>query len=130
MRYKLKEFLLFRGSQMPSYHRYLRDDINWLREQPGFAAHSINDKIGEYLNDVARKYLNDDDWTKPWVELGPLEKRQAFLFYGQLLQGFVPDAYEDLWIYLGLCTANNAENTPNLGPLYSELIDRCVTQPP
>jgi chromosomal replication initiation ATPase DnaA len=119
---QFKEFLVFSGSQIPAY---LADDISRLREQSGFAANSINNKIEEPISDVAKKYLNDNKKTEPWAESEPLAKRQALLFYSQSLHEFVPEADEDLWIYFDFCTANNTDETNSLGNLYRALIDQC-----
>jgi hypothetical protein len=67
---KLRELLLFLGSQIPAY---LREDMNWLRHQPGFAAYS-NKNTAEKFVVFARKHLNGEDTTKSLVELQPLEK--------------------------------------------------------
>ncbi|KAF2024309.1 hypothetical protein EK21DRAFT_117905 [Setomelanomma holmii] len=119
---KLKEFLLFRGSQFPDSR--MQADLRWLSQQTGFAANATGDFVGA-LVEAARGKLSPMDQTLPFDELEPLETRQAFLFYGHILNGFMPGVEEDLWLYLGFCTARDSADASSLAGAYRTVIDRC-----
>ena len=75
--------------------------------------------------DPVRGFLSLEDRDIPFAELSPLEKRQAYIFYRQIWNGYVPDADEDNWISLGFCTAPDREGVSHLGDAYSSLVKRC-----
>lgn len=55
----------------------------------------------------------------------PREKLEAYVFLCQIRNGYVPDADEDNWIYLGFCTARDGDEIQQLAKLYRVLVDRC-----
>jgi hypothetical protein len=118
----LKEFLLFRGSQSSDVQ--MQSELRWLRQQSGFATGS-NADFASAIDKSARRCLSTADQKKWIYQLEPLKKRQAFLFYGQILNGYVPDIDEDLWIGLGFCTTKNVQGRSSLFGAYRAVIDRC-----
>ncbi|KAH7082728.1 hypothetical protein BKA63DRAFT_486180 [Paraphoma chrysanthemicola] len=119
---KLKEFLSFRAAQVLDIS--LQTDLRWLQRQSNFAANSIAD-FATVIYHTARQRLNPRDREMPFNQLEPLEKRQAFLFYGQILNGYMPGVDEDLWLYLGFCAPKDAEETNCLAAAYRALVDAC-----
>lgn len=119
---QLRDFILFRMSQLPSTES--QSLLNWLTQQQGFGAGVVCDDF-EKLLVAARKFLSPVDRSVSFDDLKPKEKQSALVFYGQILNGYVPDSDEDNWIYLGFCTAQDAWNTHKLRAHYAALIHRC-----
>ncbi|PWI63947.1 hypothetical protein PCL_02263 [Purpureocillium lilacinum] len=119
---QLRDFILFRMSQLPSTES--QSLLNWLTQQQGFGAGVVCDDF-EKLLVAARKFLSPVDRSVSFDDLKPKEKQSALVFYGQILNGYVPDSDEDNWIYLGFCTARDAWNTHKLRAHYAALIHRC-----
>ncbi|KAJ5150802.1 uncharacterized protein N7482_010054 [Penicillium canariense] len=119
---KLKEFLLFRGSQIRSPS--LQREMYWLNQQDGFAAGADYDIEFESLLHL----LEPGDRKIPFAQWKPREKLEAYMFIYQILNGFVPDADEDNWIFLGFCTARDHNAVQMLARLYRMLINRCKFQ--
>ncbi|CAI7615674.1 unnamed protein product [Penicillium pancosmium] len=67
-RNKLKEFLLFRGSQIPS--SALQREMGWLQQQDGFAAGAVHDSSQD-------RKISFDQWE-------PREKAEAYIFFYQI----------------------------------------------
>ncbi|RBQ72072.1 hypothetical protein FVER14953_14019 [Fusarium verticillioides] len=120
---QLKEFILFRSSQLPWANS--QDDIDWLRKQQGFKANVVCPDLGQKFIDSVRNFLSPEDRDVCFSDLSPLEKRQAYVFYGQILNGYVPDADEDNWITLGFCTAPGDQGAFRLADLYTFLVQKC-----
>ncbi|KAJ6156347.1 hypothetical protein N7497_005232 [Penicillium chrysogenum] len=121
---KLKEFLLFRGSQVSS--PTVQREIRWLHQHDGFAAGAVRD-----LNEDLKSQLHlvePKDRKIPFDEWKPREKLEAYVFFYQILNGFVPEADEDNWIFLGFCTARDHDGVKMLANLYKVLISRCKFQ--
>ncbi|KAM0079694.1 hypothetical protein ACKRZS_008166 [Fusarium odoratissimum] len=120
---RLKEFILFRSSQLPWANT--QHDIDWLRKQQGFRANAVCPDFGKKIIDSVRNFLSPEDRDVCFSDLSPLEKRQAYVFYGQILNGYVPDADEDNWISLGFCTAPGDQGAFRLADLYTLLVQKC-----
>jgi hypothetical protein len=118
---KLKEFILFRCSQLP--RAVIRDEMIWLARQDGFAANSVSDFAK--VMDSGKAFLGLEDRHIPFRQLAPEEKRNAYLFYCQILNGYMPDVDEDNWISLGFCTARDQDDAQRLGRLYRLLVKLC-----
>jgi hypothetical protein len=114
----LKEVILYRGSQLPSW--LMADDLDWLRSQNGFAANSVTDfaQIIESIQDLPG--------LRPLNEIQCREKQHAAMFYCQPRNGYLPDVDEDNWLDLGFCTARSQEQYRSIGTLYRMLIDVCA----
>ncbi|KAJ5797887.1 uncharacterized protein N7503_007183 [Penicillium pulvis] len=121
---KLKEFLLFRGSQIPS--PTLQREIRWLHQQDGFASGAVLD-MGESFKSLLH-LVESGDRKIPLHQWEPREKIEAYTFFYQMLNGFVPDAEEDNWIFLGFCTARDYDGITMLADLYKVLIGKCKFQ--
>ncbi|KAI2923113.1 hypothetical protein CBS63078_2661 [Aspergillus niger] len=118
---KLKEFILFRSSQIPS--SLIHAESHWLSQQNGFAANKITDF--NVVFESQKHILKREDQQVPYEKLKPREKLEAYVFLCQIRNGYVPDADEDNWIYLGFCTARDGDETQQLAKLYRVLVDRC-----
>lgn len=118
-RNKLKELILFRGSQIRSPS--LQREMHWLNKQNGFAAGADYDIEFESLLHL----LEPEDREIPFPQWKPREKLEAYMFIYQILKGFVPDADEDNWIFLGFCTPEDHDAVQMLAKLYRILISRC-----
>lgn len=121
---KLKEFLLFRGSQIPS--PTLQREIRWLHQQDGFAS-GAGHNMGESFKSLLH-LVESGDLKIPFNQWEPREKIEAYTFFYQILNGFVPDADEDNWIFLGFCTARDHDSVTMLANLYKELMGKCKFQ--
>lgn len=117
----INEFILFRYSQLPQ--AIIGDEMEWLARQDGFAANSVSDFVK--IMDAGREFISLQDRDIPFHQLNPEQKRQACVFYCQILNGYIPDVDEDNWIYLGFCTARDQEDSQRLGRLYGLLAKRC-----
>ncbi|KAL4881930.1 hypothetical protein BJY04DRAFT_217633 [Aspergillus karnatakaensis] len=118
---KLKELILSRSSQLSC--PLIRKEADWLNGQTGFAANAESNLCDVF--ESQRHILSPEDSKLPIETLEPREKLEAYVFRCQLLNGFMPDADEDNWVYLGLCTARDSTETQDLAHLYKALIDRC-----
>ncbi|OJZ91579.1 hypothetical protein ASPFODRAFT_66159 [Aspergillus luchuensis CBS 106.47] len=119
---KLKEFILFRSSQIPS--TWIQNESHWISQQDGFAANKET-----HLNIVfesQKHVLKLEDQQVPYQLLKPREKLEAYVFLCQIRNGYIPDTNEDNWISLGFCTARDDGETQQMEKLYGELLDRCV----
>ncbi|RDK42093.1 phosphoserine aminotransferase [Aspergillus phoenicis ATCC 13157] len=119
---KLKEFILFRSSQIPT--SLIHAESRWISQQDGFAANKITD-LFNVLFESQKHVLEREDQQVPYEELEPREKLEAYVFLCQIRNGYVPDADEDNWIYLGFCTARDGDEIQQLAKLYRVLVDRC-----
>lgn len=119
---KLKEFILSRCSQLPPF--LFAREKTWISQQQGFGKDS-EAGLGKQLESILM-FLNAEDQKLSFSQLEPEVKRMACLFYGQILNQFVPEFDEDNWISLGFCTARSQEETQVLAHLYSLLIQRCT----
>ncbi|KAL2017235.1 hypothetical protein VTK56DRAFT_2394 [Thermocarpiscus australiensis] len=122
---RLREFLLFRCSQIQAQRADVLRDMEWLREQHGFRANAVCQNFAQATMDQARSFLVPEDRDVPFAKLMPLQKRQACVFYGQILSGYVPAVDEDNWISLGFCIAPNGQGVTQLADAYSVLVRRC-----
>lgn len=121
---KLKEFLLFRGSQIPS--PAFQREMRWLHQQDGFATGAVHNLSQGLISQL--HLLEPGDRKIPLAHWKPREKLEAYMFFYQILNGFVPDADEDNWIFLGFCTARDDDSVRLLANLYRVLIGRCKFQ--
>ncbi|KAJ5538289.1 hypothetical protein N7494_007768 [Penicillium frequentans] len=121
---KLKEFLLFRGSQIPS--PTLQREIRWLHQQDGFASGAVHNTSEDFKSLL--HLVEPADLKIPFDQWEPREKIDAYTFFYQILNGFVPDADEDNWIFLGFCTARDYDGVTILASLYRVLIGKCKFQ--
>lgn len=118
---KLKEFLLFRGSQIPCIG--IRSETYWLSQHTGFGANTVSDFTKTF--ESGRHFLSDEDQKLPYHRLQPREKLEAYVFYCQFLNGYLPDVEEDNWIFLGFCAAKDNNDNKRLAYLYAGLTHRC-----
>ncbi|GAA92825.1 phosphoserine aminotransferase [Aspergillus luchuensis IFO 4308] len=119
---KLKEFILFRSSQIPS--TWIQNESHWISQQDGFAANKETDF--NLVFESQKHVLKPEDQQLPYQLWKPREKLEAYVFLCQIRNGYIPDADEDNWISLGFCTARNGGETKQVEKLYRELLDRCV----
>ncbi|KAF1807869.1 hypothetical protein P152DRAFT_485903 [Eremomyces bilateralis CBS 781.70] len=122
-RNKLQEMLTFRCLQTgdPGMLR----DMQWLKSEEGFGTNSKGPELAVIFEAAQRELLSPDENEVPIVELQPLEKRKAFVFYVQIRNGFKPDVDEDNWISLGFCTAADPQSEQRLVSVYGWLVERC-----
>lgn len=120
---RLKEMLTFRCLQTrdPGMLR----DMQWLKSEEGFGTKGKGPGLAVIFEAAQRELLSPDEKLLPIVELQPLEKRKALVFYAQICNGFMPDVDEDNWISLGFCTAADPESEQQLASAYGSLIVRC-----
>lgn len=118
--HKLKELVQFRGLQVPCAS--IRNEVRWLVQQNGFG--SGVETSWEAVFETGRHILGPSDCTVRWYTLRPREKLEAYVFWCQITNGYMPDVDEDNWIFLGFCTASNASQTKRLAQLYGLLIER------
>lgn len=117
---KRKELIQFRGSQVPCVR--IRNEVQWLVQQNRFSS-GVVASWGTVFE--AQKHILDPlDRTVPWHTLKPREKLEAYVFWCQITNGYMPDVDEDNWIFLCFCTASNASQTQRLAQLYRLLIER------
>jgi hypothetical protein len=95
----------------------------WLARQDAVAANSVSDFAK--VMDSGKAFLGLEDRHIPFRQFAPEEKRKAYLFYCQILNGYMPDVDEDNWISLGFCTARDQGDAQRLGRLYGLLIKLC-----
>ncbi|PWY61897.1 phosphoserine aminotransferase [Aspergillus eucalypticola CBS 122712] len=119
---KLKEFFLFRSSQIPS--TWIHNESHWISQQDGFAANKETDF--NIVFESQKHVLKHEDQQVPYQLWKPREKLEAYVFLCQIRNGYIPDADEDDWISLGFCTARNGGETQQVAKLYRELLDTCV----
>lgn len=119
---ELKEFILFRGSQLPP--GIIKEELDWFRMHDRFAANSTTD-FGQIL-DTARDVLNSSEEDDPLNQLDSEAKQHAYMFYCQIRNGYVPDADEDNWLELGFCTAQGQSGLQRIAETYKALIERCT----
>lgn len=117
---KLKELIQFRGSQVPCAR--IRNEVRWLMQQNRFGSGVVTS--WDTVFEAQRHVLDPLDRTVPWHTLKPREKLEAYVFWCQITNGYMPDVEEDNWIFLGFCTASNASQTQRLAQLYGLLIKR------
>lgn len=80
---------------------------------------------------IARPYLEPADRSKKPHELNPEGKRQAFILYGLLLNGYHPNPTtgpitEELYMKFGFCVCDSLWNEARLNALYNKLISKCT----
>jgi hypothetical protein len=119
---KLKEFILSRCSQLPPF--LFARERTWIGQQQGFRKDSESG-LGRQLESV-RMFLSAEEQRLSFSQIEPEVKRMAYLFYGQILNQFVPEFDEDNWVSLGFCTARTQKETQLLAHLYSLLVQRCT----
>ncbi|KAH7180054.1 uncharacterized protein B0J16DRAFT_403471 [Fusarium flagelliforme] len=121
---KLREMLTFRCGQTndPS----MLSDKDWLKAEERFKADGEYGDLITLFEAAQEELLSADDRKLSWAELQPREKQQALLFYVQSRNGYKPDADEDNWISLGLCTAPDAVSETQLCMSYALLIQHCT----
>ncbi|PNP82367.1 hypothetical protein FNYG_04302 [Fusarium nygamai] len=121
---KLKEMLIFRCGQTndPS----MLSDQNWLKAEEGFEVNGEHGGLITLIEAAQEELLSADDRKLPLAQLQPIEKRKVLLFYVQISNGFKPDADDDNWISLGLCTAPDAVSENQLCSAYASLIQHCT----
>ncbi|GFP60343.1 hypothetical protein TASIC1_0017010500 [Trichoderma asperellum] len=120
---RLKEMLTARCSQTGD--PAMLSDMKWLESEEVFRANGEGPEITALFNAAQKQFLNPQDRKLPLVELQPLEKRQALIFYAQICNGFMPDVDEDHWISLGFCTAADPDSEQRLASAYRLLVGRC-----
>jgi hypothetical protein len=120
---RLKEMLTFRCLQTrdPDMLR----DMQWLKSEEGFGTKGKGPGLAVIFEAAQRELLSPEERKVPIVELQPLEKRKALVFYAQIRNGFKPDVDEDNWISLGFCTAADPESEQRLASAYGSLVERC-----
>lgn len=121
---KLKEMLTFRCSQ--TNDSSMLNDKNWLKTEERFEVDGEHGGLITLIEAAQEELLSTDDRKLPLAELQPVEKQKALLFYVQIRNGFKPDADEDNWISLGLCTAPDAVSENQLCSAYASLIQHCT----
>jgi hypothetical protein len=121
---RLKEMLTFRCSQTGD--PVMLSDKQWLENQKGFGVNGERQGLNTLIEAAREELLNPDEKRSPFTELQPPEKRNAFLFYVQIRNGFKPDVDEDNWISLGFCTARDAISEDRLCSAYESLVERCT----
>lgn len=119
---KLKEFILFRSSQIPS--TWIHNESHWISQQDGFAANKETDF--NIVLESQKHVLKPEDQQVPYQLWKPREKLEAYVFLCQIRNGYNPHADEDNWISLGFCTARDGSETQKVAELYRELLDTCV----
>ncbi|OJI86029.1 hypothetical protein ASPTUDRAFT_53329 [Aspergillus tubingensis CBS 134.48] len=119
---KLKEFILFRSSQIPS--TWIHNESHWISQQDGFAANKETDF--NIVLESQKHVLKPEDQQVPYQLWKPREKLEAFVFLCQIRNGYIPQADEYNWISLGFCTARDGSETQKVAELYKELLDTCV----
>ncbi|KAI3571264.1 hypothetical protein IWW34DRAFT_710074 [Fusarium oxysporum f. sp. albedinis] len=121
---KLKEMLIFRCAQTtdPS----MLSDTNWLKTEEGFEVNGEHGGLITLIEAAQEELLSADDRKLPLAQLQPVEKGKVLLFYVQISNGFRPDADDDNWISLGLCTAPDAVSENQLCSAYASLIQHCT----
>ncbi|KAL4721778.1 hypothetical protein ACLX1H_011272 [Fusarium chlamydosporum] len=113
---KLKEMLTFRCSQ--TNDSSMLNDKNWLKTEERFEVDGEHGGLITLIEAAQEELLSTDDRKLPLAELQPVEKQKALLFYVQIRNGFKPDADEDNWISLGLCTALDADHMAHVKKRY------------
>ncbi|OIW30057.1 hypothetical protein CONLIGDRAFT_644082 [Coniochaeta ligniaria NRRL 30616] len=121
---RLKEMLTFRCSQTAD--PVMLSDKQWLESQEGFGVSGERQGLIILIEAAREELLNSDERKSPFTEVQPPEKRQAFLFFVQIRNGFKPDVDEDNWISLGFCTAPDAVSEDRLCSAYNSLVGRCT----
>ncbi|XRM38829.1 Phosphoserine transaminase [Aspergillus tubingensis] len=119
---KLKEFILFRSSQIPS--TWIHNESHWISQQDGFAANKETDF--NIVFESQKHVLKPEDQQVPYQLWKPREKLEAYVFLCHIRNGYIPGADEDNWICLGFCTARDDGETQQVAKLYRELLDTCV----
>ncbi|KAI6138606.1 hypothetical protein BKA82DRAFT_4234318 [Pisolithus tinctorius] len=78
---------------------------------------------------IARPYLKPADRGREFHQLVPVEKRNSFLLYGLLLNGYHPNPSlplcNDLYFEFGFVTGRGLEGEEVLPGVYRSLISRC-----
>ncbi|OPB39193.1 hypothetical protein A0O28_0048990 [Trichoderma guizhouense] len=120
---RLKEMLTARCSQTGD--PAMLSDMKWLESEEVFRANGEGSGIITLFDAAQEQFLNPQDRKIPLVELQPLEKRQALIFYAQICNGFMPDVDEDNWMSLGFCTAADPDSEQRLASAYRLLVERC-----
>jgi hypothetical protein len=120
---RLKEMLTFRCLQ--TRDPGMLGVMQWLKSEEGFATKGKGPGLAVIFEAGQRELLSPDEKTVPIVELQPLEKRKAVVFYAKIRNGFMSDVDEDNWISLGFCTAADPESEQRLVFAYGSLVERC-----
>ncbi|KAI6359770.1 hypothetical protein MCOR25_006943 [Pyricularia grisea] len=121
---KLKEMLIRRCRQ--TNDAKMINFAKWLESKEGFRANGDGPGIQSMLDAAQEKLLGPEDRKVPLIDLEPAEKRNAVVFYTQILNGFQPAADEDNWIDLGFCAATDSSAELRLYQAYAALVEACT----
>lgn len=121
---KLKEMLISRCSQ--TRDPVMLDYMRWLESEEGFRVDGKGPDLSVLYDALREELLSPIERGKPIMDLQPREKKMAFVFYGQIRNGFLPDVDEDNWLSLGFCTTPDPESTQKLAYAYGLLVSRCL----
>ncbi|KAJ5874351.1 uncharacterized protein N7529_002781 [Penicillium soppii] len=100
--------------------------MRWLHQQDGFATGAVHDLWKGIQSQL--HLVESRDRKIPFDQWKPREKLEAYIFFYQISNGFVPDTDEDNWIFLGFCTARDHHGVTTLANLYRVLIGKCKFQ--
>jgi hypothetical protein len=118
---KLREFIIFRGSQFSP--AVLAEKIEWLQKHETFGANSVTNF--SRIMDTAKDVLDNVETDAQFDQLNSEIEKQAYLFYCQIGNGYIPSADEDNWLNLGFCTASRPDGSQQIVKLYRALVNRC-----